>query len=734
LFKSVDAGATWSMMQSGKFIDMELIPTTSTLIATTVGWGPKAYRSTDFGQTWTLVYQGNVVEEYRCDVAVTPASTSTVYIITDWGNSLDALYGIFKSTDAGNSFTKVYDGAVSNNLYGWNATNTENDGGQGWYDVAFAVSNTNANVVYVGGVNGYVSLDGALTFDVCNGWSSYVGADVVHADHHNAYFRPSDNRLFDVNDGGVYYSDNVTLGKTSSWISITDGIVTGQIYDIGVSQATVGTIVAGFQDNGTKLLTPASTDWKIVKSGDGMECAIDTKNTAIQWGTYVELQVSQTTNTWGSSTSLRNSGTAQWAGPLESDPNGGGYVYIGTSGVEVYPNTTIPVKSTVIDEKAPAKFVSLSGTLDGTNFLNTLDIYNDGVNRVIWAASPAGCWKSPGTTGAGTYIYTETSNGNINKTALLSSPDIDLSAYTGTQVTFLYHMYGSTMVSLSIDLYYNGINHTSVPVYWQSLGTTATIISGTQLEQWFQATVDVSAADGASDFKFTFHAVTGTDAYGDMAIDDFTVTGTQGSACTPPTIQASNFSSTPSLNTISTSWLRGNGDKVLVVARQGSAVNADPISGTTYTANSTFGSGTQIGTGNYVVYNVPATSVTVTGLTAGTLYYFAIYEYNSTGLCYKIPALTASATTSFGGRTIIDSDKATIYPNPNRGTFNINVNYEYTDYKVELRTITGQVIYANKFENLGTKEIILNNATPGIYFLKIYFNDNTSADYKVIIQ
>lgn len=72
----------------------------------------------------------------------------------------------------------------------------------------------------------------------------------------------------------------------------------------------------------------------------------------------------------------------------------------------------------------------------------------------------------------------------------------------------------------------------------------------------------------------------------------------------------------------------GNGAKRLILARLATAVNAVPTDATTYTADAAFGVGTQIGTGNYVVYNGPGTSVTVTGLRAGNTYTFAVFEYN----------------------------------------------------------------------------------------------------------
>ncbi|NPA45786.1 MAG: hypothetical protein GXO24_01060 [Chlorobi bacterium] len=117
--------------------------------------------------------------------------------------------------------------------------------------------------------------------------------------------------------------------------------------------------------------------------------------------------------------------------------------------------------------------------------------------------------------------------------------------------------------------------------------------------------------------------------------------------CQPPSTQATGFSvDAVTDNSMDISWTRGNGDRVLVVARQGSAVNTDPSSGTAYAADAQFGSGDEIGTGNFVVYNGTGTSVTVTGLQAGTTYYFAVYEYAQADNCYLTPALTGDGTTA----------------------------------------------------------------------------------------
>ncbi|HNW89134.1 MAG TPA: GEVED domain-containing protein [Bacteroidales bacterium] len=135
----------------------------------------------------------------------------------------------------------------------------------------------------------------------------------------------------------------------------------------------------------------------------------------------------------------------------------------------------------------------------------------------------------------------------------------------------------------------------------------------------------------------------GPSVYGE--VEDYSINVLQ--ACTPPASQASLFaSSAVTENSMTVGWTRGSGTGgVMVVAKAGSAVDADPVSGTTYFANAAFGSGTQIDTGNYVVYIGPDTSVNVSALASGTAYYFAVYEYNSADNCYLKPALTGSATT-----------------------------------------------------------------------------------------
>lgn len=106
-------------------------------------------------------------------------------------------------------------------------------------------------------------------------------------------------------------------------------------------------------------------------------------------------------------------------------------------------------------------------------------------------------------------------------------------------------------------------------------------------------------------------------------------------------------------------FTRGNGSGSLVLCKQGSAVDAAPVNGVTYSANSNFMSGSQIGTGNYAVFNTTYKDVnafTVSGLTAGVKYYFSIFEYNDPDKCYTTTGLIDSFTV--GGNLLSPGDIA----------------------------------------------------------------------------
>jgi len=112
-----------------------------------------------------------------------------------------------------------------------------------------------------------------------------------------------------------------------------------------------------------------------------------------------------------------------------------------------------------------------------------------------------------------------------------------------------------------------------------------------------------------------------------------TISGTVSSAVLPaPSSQASGISfANVTQNGMDISWTNGNGAQRLVLAKAGGAVSGNPSNGSDYNASADFGSGDQIGSGNYVVYEGSGNSFNLSGLTPSTSYSIRIYEFNNTG-------------------------------------------------------------------------------------------------------
>lgn len=119
-----------------------------------------------------------------------------------------------------------------------------------------------------------------------------------------------------------------------------------------------------------------------------------------------------------------------------------------------------------------------------------------------------------------------------------------------------------------------------------------------------------------------------------------------GVACTTPTTQASAFTATSvTSSSMTIGWTRGDGNKVIVIAKEGSEIEYEPINGVNYSANSEFGLGDHVTNRIFAVYSGTGNSVTVSGLKPGITYYFSILEYSSTN-CYMYPALKGNSSTS----------------------------------------------------------------------------------------
>ncbi|MCK8482019.1 choice-of-anchor D domain-containing protein [Psychroserpens algicola] len=120
--------------------------------------------------------------------------------------------------------------------------------------------------------------------------------------------------------------------------------------------------------------------------------------------------------------------------------------------------------------------------------------------------------------GGSWYMFTEASDPNFNDVFNLVSPCFDLSAASTADFSFYYHMYGSDMGTLDVEVSTDGGASYSTPVWTQS-GQVQTS-SG---QAWILANVDLSSYVGQV-IMIRFNGTTGSNYRGDMAIDDISLT------------------------------------------------------------------------------------------------------------------------------------------------------------------------------------------------------------------
>ncbi len=317
MFRSLNAGITWTNIISGDFKDVVFKPgDPNTVYASASG---NFYRSVNNGLSFIQINSG-LTSAYRGCIAVTPANPAYVYF---WTTNGDSFKGLYRSTDSGLTFNVR---STTPNIMSWDCNG--GSGGQAWYDLDMAADPVNPEIIYGGGVNCFKSTNGGTTWAINSHWWGDCGVPSVHADLHVLEYNPLNNRLYTGNDGGVYWTDN----GGSSWNEISNGMVISQAYKLGQSATTSGLVINGYQDNGTSTWT--GTDWINVYGGDGMECAVDPGDASYSYNTLYYGSIFRNINNVSESqiagdgvNGINESGG--WVTPFVIDPVDGNTMFIG---------------------------------------------------------------------------------------------------------------------------------------------------------------------------------------------------------------------------------------------------------------------------------------------------------------------------------------------------------------------------------------------------------------------
>lgn len=311
LFRSVNGGASFSKVTiaTGQTVDptvwsidslggssfvlsLEANPTVTT--GTTDG---QVWISSDNGATWTRASGVTKTSGVgRITVAVAPSNRLVVYAMAAVPNATSTadLADIFKSTNGGAAFTAL--GAATKSYVNTNAESSSVGSilyGQGWYNQLVIVSPTDANTAYFGGALLLAKTsDGGATFRQMTNWLAQYSLPYVHADFHAAAFGPG-GTLYVGSDGGIFRSFDQGVTWTDD---LNMGIASHLIYEVGSSPANVSAVVAGFQDNGTRVRVGATSTFNQTLGGDGFACDVNRSNASNMLGSLYYTRIYKSTD------------------------------------------------------------------------------------------------------------------------------------------------------------------------------------------------------------------------------------------------------------------------------------------------------------------------------------------------------------------------------------------------------------------------------------------------------
>ncbi|MBX2889286.1 MAG: fibronectin type III domain-containing protein [Saprospiraceae bacterium] len=329
MYRTTNGGATWAKVSNGNFFDVRFKPGAPEVMYAATN--NQVRKSINGGATWANVQ--TIPNSGRVVLAVTPAHKDMVVAASssDASATYGSFNGLYVSTNSGSNFALK---SSTPNLLDGSSTGSS-DRGQGWYDFCVAVSPTDSNLIFVGGVNLWKSSDGGVSWSLATFWHNGApsGVPVNHADKHALLWL--DNVLYQGCDGGIYK----TTDDGVSWEDISGNLAISQMYRLGVSQSD-DKVICGLQDNGTKLRSHSGV-WTDNIGGDGMECFIHPTNSNIMYGEYQSGNIRRSTNGGNSWTNIHQNVPGQpqgaWVTPFVMDPNISSTIYVGYR--DVYKST-----------------------------------------------------------------------------------------------------------------------------------------------------------------------------------------------------------------------------------------------------------------------------------------------------------------------------------------------------------------------------------------------------------
>jgi len=156
IMKSVDGGNNWTKVYTGKGRIQQILASPASFDTLYASENSKAIlKSTDGGNTWIQKNTGIEMKSgsfvvKRMELAISPSDSKVIYIaqeMTDSQNKKSPKSVLYKSINAGENWAKI---EFATNEPNWLKK-------QGWYNNTLAVHPSNNNIVYLGGIDFWVT-------------------------------------------------------------------------------------------------------------------------------------------------------------------------------------------------------------------------------------------------------------------------------------------------------------------------------------------------------------------------------------------------------------------------------------------------------------------------------------------------------------------------------------------------------------------------------------------------
>lgn len=294
--RTIDGGASWLdvyIEDGATFNDIAYKYGSNAIIYATSRLG-KFYISTDKGVSWTVA---STPSSDRLDIALTANDVEQILTIDSSGV-------VKKSTDQGTSWTTV--------------STIANYSSQGGYNMTFAVSPLDKNLVLAGGIEGWRSKDGGATWEkyLDGYWQIGQPYFYVHSDHHDMLFVPGTSTAFSVNDGGIFKGD---AALDNTWTDLSSGLAITQYYSVSGTPQNTNFLIMGAQDNDIAVYN--GTTFTAQNPGsDGVEGLWDYSNSNIAWTCSQEGGMNRTIDGFTSSQNVTTPEGAPFVWELEIHP------------------------------------------------------------------------------------------------------------------------------------------------------------------------------------------------------------------------------------------------------------------------------------------------------------------------------------------------------------------------------------------------------------------------------